>query len=116
MIAFASKGKPLQIAVNAVPGTTEATRPQKGQAKLRVRSIPAPICGIDWLLLPQRRCLIDTVTAPLNFTFVEHLRPPCSKCSRPLILTRFEPEKPGFGLRIYYCAACEANETIIVPV
>ena len=73
-------------------------------------------CGIDWLFLPQRRCLIHTVTAALNFKFVDHLRPPCSKCSRSLILTRFKPEEPGFDLRVYDCAACEANETIIAPV
>jgi hypothetical protein len=28
-------------------------------------------CGIDWLFLPQRRGLIHTVSAPLNFKFVD---------------------------------------------
>ena len=63
-------------------------------------TIPNAYCGIDWLFLPQRRCLIHTMTAPLNFKFVDHLRPPCFKCGRPLILTYFEPEEPGFGLRV----------------
>jgi hypothetical protein len=36
---------------------------------------------------------------PLDFKFVDNLRPPCSKCGRPLILTRIEPEEPGFDLR-----------------
>jgi hypothetical protein len=51
-----------------------------------------------------------------KFKFVDNLRPPCSKCGKPLLLTRIEPEEPGFDLRIYYCASCAANETIIAPV
>ena len=51
-----------------------------------------------------------------EYKFVDNLRPPCSKCGRPLLLTRIEPEEPGFDLRIYYCASCEANETVIAPV
>ena len=51
-----------------------------------------------------------------KYKFVDNLRPPCSKCGRPLLLTRIEPEEPGFDLRIYYCASCGANETIIAPV
>jgi hypothetical protein len=51
-----------------------------------------------------------------KYKFVDNPRPLCSKCGRPLLLTRIEPEEPGFDLRIYYCAFCEANETIIAPV
>jgi hypothetical protein len=109
-----SAGKPLRM--DGVPGTTEAARqPRNAKVKLRVRQFQR-LSRIDWLFLPQRRCLIHTMTAPLNSKSVDHLRPPCSKCSRPLMLTRFEPEEPGFGLRVYYCAACEASETIIAPV
>jgi hypothetical protein len=65
----------------------------------------------------DRKVLIDpTVVDPLDFKFVDNLRPPCSSCGRPLILTRIEPEDPGFDLRIYYCAHCAANETIIAAV
>ncbi len=32
------------------------------------------------------------------------------------MLTRIEPEKPGFDLRTYYCASCKATETIIAPL
>jgi ribosomal protein S14 len=53
---------------------------------------------------------------PPNFKFVDKLRPPCSKCGRPLLLTRIEPEEPGFDLRIYYCAGCGSNEAVIAPV
>jgi hypothetical protein len=53
---------------------------------------------------------------PLAFKFVDTLRPPCSKCGRPLILTRIEPEEPGFDLRTYYCAACEDVEVIIAAI
>jgi hypothetical protein len=53
---------------------------------------------------------------PLDFKFVDNLRPPCSKCGRPLILTRIEPEEPGFDLRTYYCAAREDVEVIIAAI
>jgi hypothetical protein len=53
---------------------------------------------------------------PLEFKFVDNLRPPCSKCRRPLILTRIEPEEPGCDLRTYYCAACEETEVIIAAI
>jgi hypothetical protein len=52
----------------------------------------------------------------LDLKFVENLRPPCSRCGRPLILTKIETEEPGFHLRTYYCAACEETEVIISPV
>ena len=53
---------------------------------------------------------------PLHPKLVDNLRPPCSKCGRPLILTRIEPEEPGFDLRTYYCAACETSEVVIASV
>src|SRR6202165_6215112 len=54
------------------------------------------LCEIDSLFRPQRRWLIRTVIDPLNFKFVDNLRPSCSNCSRPLILTRIEPAAPRF--------------------
>jgi hypothetical protein len=51
-----------------------------------------------------------------KYQFVDNFRPPCSKCGRPLMLTRIEPEKPGFDQRTYYCPSCRATETIIAPV
>jgi hypothetical protein len=53
---------------------------------------------------------------PLDFKLVDNLRPPCSKCGRPLMLTRIEPEEPGFDLRTYYCAFCQFHETLIAQV
>jgi DNA-directed RNA polymerase subunit RPC12/RpoP len=44
------------------------------------------------------------------------LRPPCTNCSKPLLLTRLEPEKPGFELRVYYCAACGASDRVVTPL
>jgi hypothetical protein len=59
----------------------------------------------------------DPVTDPLNSKFANYLRPPCSACGRPLILTRIQPdERPGFDLRVYYCAACGMSATVIGPV
>ena len=51
----------------------------------------------------------------LDFKFVDKLRPLCSKCGRPLLLTGIETEEPGFG-RTYYCAACEDTEVIIAAI
>jgi hypothetical protein len=56
------------------------------------------------------------MTDPLAFKFVDNLRPPCSKCGKPLILTRIEPEEPGFDLRTYYCAACEDSEVVVAAI
>jgi hypothetical protein len=53
---------------------------------------------------------------PPDFKFVDNLRPPCSKCGRPLILTKIETAEPGFDLRTYYCAACEDTEVIIAAI
>src|SRR5437879_13457389 len=41
------------------------------------------------------------------------LRPPCTKCGKPLLLTRREPEKPGFARCVYYCASCGASDRAI---
>jgi len=51
-----------------------------------------------------------------KYKFVDGLRPPCSRCGRPLLLTRIEPEEPDFDLRTYYCAFCQANETVIANI
>jgi hypothetical protein len=53
---------------------------------------------------------------PLDFKFVDILRPPCSKCGRPFVLTKIEPEEPGFDLRTYDCAACEDSEFIVAAI
>jgi hypothetical protein len=53
---------------------------------------------------------------PLDFKFVNTLRPPCSKCGRPLMLTRIEPDEPGYDLRTYFCAACADTEVIIAAI
>jgi hypothetical protein len=50
------------------------------------------------------------------FKFVDNLRPPCSKCGRPLVLTQIEPEELGFDLRTYYCAACEDTEFVVAAI
>jgi hypothetical protein len=45
--------------------------------------------------------------------FANNLRRPCSRCGKPLMLTRIEPANPGFDLRVYYCAHCGDHDTII---
>jgi hypothetical protein len=52
----------------------------------------------------------------LDIKFDENPLPPCSKCGRPLILTKVETDEPGFDRRTYYCPACEETEVIISPV
>jgi hypothetical protein len=59
---------------------------------------------------------VDILADPLNFKFVDDLRPPCSGCGRPLVLTRIEPEKPGCDLRTYYCAFCQSRETVVARI
>ena len=49
----------------------------------------------------------------LKFKFVDNLRPSLLQMRQPLLLTRTEPEEPGFDLRTYYCAFCEDSETVI---
>jgi hypothetical protein len=51
-----------------------------------------------------------------RFAFAENVRRPCSRCGKPLMLTRIEPENPGFDLRVYYCAHCADTETIISAI
>jgi hypothetical protein len=41
--------------------------------------------------------IFAVIDAP-KFQFVDNLRPPCSRCGRPLVLTRIEPWDPGFDL------------------
>jgi hypothetical protein len=66
------------------------------------------VARAHWLF----RAMVD----PLNFKFVNKLRPPCSRCGRPLVLTRIEPHEIGSDLRTYYCAACKASEAVIASV
>ena len=58
----------------------------------------------------------DGVEKPPKYKLVVNLRPPCSACGKPLILTRIEPDAPGHDLRIYYCAACGSNQAIVAQV
>ena len=44
------------------------------------------------------------------------LRPPCSRCGKPLLLSSIIPAKPGSELRVYYCASCGANDRVIAPL
>ena len=43
-------------------------------------------------------------------------RPFCADCESPMILSRLEPDKPGFDLRTYACLMCAATESIVVAV
>ena len=56
-----------------------------------------------------------TVRDVPKYKFVDRLRPPSSRCGRLLLLARVEPEEPSFDLRTYYCAFCQASETVIAP-
>ncbi len=51
-----------------------------------------------------------------TYKFMDRIRPACSRCGRPLSLTRIEPEEAGFDLRTYYCAFCKANEIVIANI
>ena len=49
------------------------------------------------------------------YKFASKDRPPCSRCGRPLILTRIESSEPGFDMRTYFCAYCADQETVVAP-
>jgi hypothetical protein len=51
-----------------------------------------------------------------TYKFVDRLRPPCSRCGRPPLLTRIEPEEAGFDPRTYYCALCQDNEIFVAAI
>jgi hypothetical protein len=76
----------------------------------------ASVGGTNSLFNGQGHWLNVAMADPLDFKFVDNLRPPCSRCGGPLKLTRIEPEEPGFDLRTYYCAACESSEFIIAAI
>jgi hypothetical protein len=44
------------------------------------------------------------------------LRPPCSRCGKPSLLTLHQHASPGFELRIYYCASCATSYRVIAPI
>jgi hypothetical protein len=71
---------------------------------------------LNRLAFPSELALPEPTMGQLDSKLVEKLRPPCSKCGRPLILTRTEPGKPGFDRRTYYCAACQDTELVVVPI
>ena len=48
----------------------------------------------------------DGVEKPPKYKLVVNLRPPCSACGKPLILTRIEPDAPGHDLRIQAGVVC----------
>jgi hypothetical protein len=43
-------------------------------------------------------------------------RPFCADCESPMILSRLEPDKPGFDLRTYACLMCAATKSIVVAI
>jgi hypothetical protein len=43
-------------------------------------------------------------------------RPFCPDCESLMILSRLEPDKPGFDLRTYACLMCAATESVVVPI
>ena len=40
----------------------------------------------------------------------------CPDCESPMILSRLEPDKPGFDLRTYACLMCAATESLVVAI
>jgi hypothetical protein len=43
-------------------------------------------------------------------------RPFCPDCESVMILSRLEPDKPGFDLRTYACLMCAATESVVVAI
>jgi hypothetical protein len=86
------------------------------RAPVKLQIIATPVwCQPIGLAISQVKVL-PKLMDPQDFKFVDNLRPTCSKCGRPLILTRIEPEKPGYDLRTYYCTASEDVEVIVAAI
>ena len=60
--------------------------------------------------------MMSVITVADSAQILNKLRPPCSRCGKPLILTCIIPEKPGIELRVYYCASCGASDRVIALV
>jgi hypothetical protein len=43
-------------------------------------------------------------------------RPFCPDCESPMILSRLEPDKPGFDLHTCACLMCAVTESIVVAL
>jgi ribosomal protein S27AE len=41
------------------------------------------------------------------------IRPPCPKCGTTMMLTRIEPDAPGYDRRTFECPQCENSETVL---
>ena len=46
----------------------------------------------------------------------DELRPLCSRCRKPLLLTLHQRASPGFELRIYYCDSCATSDRVMAPL
>jgi hypothetical protein len=40
----------------------------------------------------------------------------CSRCGKPMRLACVEPDKPGFDLRTFECAKCNAGTALLVAI
>jgi hypothetical protein len=40
------------------------------------------------------------------------IRPPCPKCGATMMLTRIEPDAPGYERRTFECSQCENSEIV----
>jgi hypothetical protein len=42
--------------------------------------------------------------------------PPCPKCGANMLLTRIEPDAPGYDRRTFECSACTHSMTMAIKV
>jgi hypothetical protein len=85
-------------------------------------TITGPVHGIsvtEGIALPpnQRKGVMLNRPVPSFFHGkASRERPFCPDCESPMILSRLEPDRPGFDLRTYACLMCAATESIVVAV
>jgi len=66
---------------------------------------------------PTRGSVLCSIVPSLRFSMANlSERPFCADCESPMILSRLEPDKPGFDLRTYACLMCAATESIVVVI
>jgi hypothetical protein len=64
----------------------------------------------------RKRVMLNRSVPSFFYGKASSERPFCPDCESPMILSRLEPDKPGFDLRTYTCLMCAATESIVVAV
>jgi hypothetical protein len=65
-------------------------------------------------LPPERLGATMTIFQPATPYSNSIVRPPCSICKMPMLLSRIDPEKPDHNIRTFECRGCGHFESFVV--